>query len=253
MSKVLVIQHVPHERLGSFEPAFKRLGGSITTLNAYEPKAVWPSRSAFDGLVVFGGPQGAYEQAKYPYLTKEIQLLREAVKAEQPILGICLGAQLLAAALGAKVSPNAQKEIGWHPVMRESGADTDPMWDAFGQTETVFQWHGDTFALPKGATQLASSPLCEQQAFRFGRAAYGLQFHVEVTDAIVRAWLTTPVNKAELAKLKGQVDPLTIRRQSPQHAGRMAELAQHMTTRFYQLMGDKPNARKVQSPRAAQR
>ena len=118
---------------------------------------------------------------------------RDAAKHHLPILGVCLGAQLLAAALGAKVTKNPQKEIGWYPLMREAGAESDPLWEVFGQTETIFQWHGDTFTLPKGAVQLASSPLCDQQAFRHGQHAYGIQGHLEMTEAMIRSWCT--VNK----------------------------------------------------------
>ena len=187
MPTLLVIQHVPHERLGTFEPAFKAAGCALRLLNAHDANAAWPRATDVDGIVSMGGPQSAAEQAKYPYLAREITLLRAALKAGTPVLGVCLGAQLLAAALGAAVTKNPQKEIGWYPLMRESGADGDPIFAPFESTETVFQWHGDTFSLPKGAVRLASSPLCREQAFRHGETAYGLQFHVEVTEPIVRA------------------------------------------------------------------
>ena len=191
MKPVLVIQHVPHERLGTLEATFTGLGLRLQPLQAYRDDA-WPALSEIDGVVSMGGPQSVYEAldsasprsgqaGRYSYLVREIEFLRTAVKAKRPVLGVCLGAQLLAAALGAKVSKHVQKEIGWHPVMREPGADGDPLASVFGQTETVFQWHGDSFALPAGAVQLFSSPLCDQQAFRWGERAYGLQFHVEVT------------------------------------------------------------------------
>ena len=273
MSRLLVIQHVPHERLGTFEGAFKETGCSLLPLNAYDPNARWPHLLDVQGIVSMGGPQSVYEQAKYPYLTREIALLKEALTVELPILGICLGAQLLAAALGARVAKNPQKEIGWYPLMREAGADGDPLFEAFGRTETVFQWHADTFALPKGAVRLAHSPLCQEQAFRYQGNVYGLQFHVEVTEAIVRAWMRIPVNRAELASVRGVIpppvcgpkgpspdlgkrvlrgsgdellsqlqtdggiiDPMTIRRQSPQHVGRLQELSLHVATAFSNLV-----------------
>ena len=234
MARVLVIQQVAHEGLGTFEAHFTRAGAELAFVKAYDAKAKWPVVGDFDGLVVMGGPQGAYEQAKYPYLTKEVDLLRAAVKAGKPVLGVCLGSQLLAATLGGTVSKNHTKEIGWHPVMREPGADGDPLWDAFGQTETVFQWHGDTFTLPKGAVQLASAPLCDQQAFRFGRVAYGIQFHLEVTEAMIRAWMIA--NKAELAALKGVIDPAAIRAQIPQHLKRLELLSRRVAAAFCALL-----------------
>jgi len=232
MDRILVIQHVPHEGLGTFGDAIKRTGGSITFVDSTKAGVRWPAADAFDALVVMGGPQSVYEQARYPYLASEIQLLKSALKAKKPILGICLGAQLLAAALGAKVTKNPQKEIGWYPLMREPGADDDPLCEPFGQTETVFQWHGDTFSLPKGAARLFSSPLCDEQAFRYGENAYGFQFHVEVTAAMIRAWLRESANKAELARLKGTIDPSAILKQTPQHIQRLEELSKHVAETF---------------------
>lgn len=235
MPTLLVIQHVAHEGLGTFEPVLKRAGLKPVTLRADDPNALWPPAEAIDGLVSMGGPQSVYDQTRHPSLTREIELMRQVVKAGKPVLGVCLGSQLLAAALGAQVTKNAQKEIGWYPLMREAAADGDPLWEPFGQTETVFQWHGDTFALPKGAVQLASSPLCAQQAFRYGDRAYGLQFHVEVTELMIRAWMRA--NAKELSTLKGVIDPSAIRRQTTQHLGRLQELSRHIATVFASLIG----------------
>ena len=128
--------------------------------------------------------------------------------------------------------------------MRESGADGDPLCEAFGQTETVLQWHGDTFALPKGAVQLFSAPLCAQQGFRYGAAAYGLQFHVEVTEAMIRAWLANAGNRKELAALAGIIDPASIRRQAPQHLARLEELSAHVAGTFVTLVRQRTSARR---------
>jgi GMP synthase (glutamine-hydrolysing) len=230
--RVLVIQHVPHEGLGTFADALKEAGCSWTSVNAAGANPRWPALSEMSGLVVLGGPQSVYELARSPHLATEIALLKAALKAKLPILGICLGAQLLAAALGARVTKNPQKEIGWYPLMRQSGADGDALFEPFGQTETVFQWHGDAFALPNGAVRLASSPLCREQAFRHGDRAYGLQFHVEVTEPMMRSWLLAPSNKAELARLRGIIDPETIWRHAPEHTGRLRELAGHVASAF---------------------
>src|SRR3989338_2893753 len=243
---LLIIEHVPHERLGVFEPAFTAAGCSLLRLTVYDRTIRWPSLDDVDGIVSMGGPMSVYQQAQHPSLTKELSLLREAIKRKKPILGICLGAQLLAAALGARVMKNPQKEIGWYPLMREPGAEGDPLCERFGQTETVFQWHGDTFALPKGAVRLFSSPLCREQAFRYYGNVYGLQCHLEVTEAMIRAWMQHPTNRTELASLKGQIDPMTIRRQSPAHIERLGELALHVASTFAQIVVQS----KIQNPKS---
>lgn len=235
---LLIIEHVPHERLGVFEPAFTAAGCSLLRLTTYDRTIRWPSLDDVDGIVSMGGPMSISQQAQYPFLTKEVSLLREAIKRQKPILGICLGAQLLAAALGASVTKNPRKEIGWYPLMREPGADGDPLCERFGWTETVFQWHGDRFALPKGAVRLLSSPLCREQAFRYYGNVYGLQFHLEVTEAMIRAWMRNPTNRTELASLKGQIDPMTIRRQSPAHIERQGELAHDVAVAFAGMVKD---------------
>ena len=249
MATVLVIQHVPHEPLGTLEAPLKRAGVSLRFLRAANPKAVWPAAADVDGIIVMGGPQSVYEQARYPYLKRELVLLREAVDAELPVLGVCLGAQLLAAALGAKVTKNPQKEIGWYPVMREPGAESDALCEPFGQTETVFQWHGDTFSLPPGAVQLFSSPLCSQQAFRYGEHVWGLQFHVEVTAAMVRAWLAHPRNRQALAALRGVIDPAAIRRQVSTHRARLETLSTHVAATFRGAL-ERPTRRRRRSVHA---
>ena len=261
---ILVLEHVAHERLGTFEATLKDAGCALLEVNIAEASASLPLLSSMGGIISMGGPMSVYERAKYPWISKELALLREAVASGLPVLGVCFGAQMLAAALGAKVTKNPQKEIGWYPVMREPGSDGDPLLDAFGQTETVFQWHGDTFALPKGAMRLASSPLCAEQGFRYGRAIYGLQFHVEVTEAMIRAWMQTPVNKQELSTLRGVIppptarpevgspgdpgrhrrpasgggiiDPMAIRRQSPQHVERLKALSQSVIAAWCALV-----------------
>ena len=242
MPTLLVIQHVPHEGLGMLEAPLKAAGLRLQTLNAAST-AAWPRASDVDGFVVMGGPMGVNDQPRYPFLAKELTLLRAALKAKQPILGVCLGAQLLASALGAKVTKNPQQEIGWYPLMREPGADGDPLFEPFGQTETVFQWHGDTFALPKAAVRLASSPLCPEQAFRYRERAYGLQFHVEVTEAMIRAWIRA--NKKELSGSKGAINPEAILRQNAEHLGRLKALTEHVGAAFARIVANVSRPRVV--------
>ncbi len=248
-----VLRHVPYERLGTFEPTLNRARFDLVDVETPKEAGRLPKASAISGLIVMGGPMSVNDRGKLSYLSKELDLIRAALDAGIPILGVCLGAQLLAASAGAKVYPNPSKEIGWYPLMRESGADGDPLMDPFGQTETVFQWHGDTFDLPKGAAHLASSPLCANQAFRLGKNAYGLQFHVEVNEAIIRLWMTNPNGRKELAAVKGTIDPAAIKRQNPEHLDRLQTLSQHVAQTFCNLIefqdpsGGKTHARQARA------
>jgi GMP synthase-like glutamine amidotransferase len=144
----------------------------------------------YAGLVILGGPMGAMDDAIAPWLPHERQLLRDAVAAELPTLAVCLGAQLLAAANGGRVEPNPEgPEIGAQLIAKRTAAATDPLFAALPITPDVLQWHFDAVTvLPPGAVNLASSPLCEHQAFRLGRLAWGVQFHIETTPEIVAAW-----------------------------------------------------------------
>ncbi len=235
MSKLLVIKHVEHEGLGTFEKHLKQADVSVDVLNAFEASAVWPDLKAYEGLVVMGGPMSVNDHKKHPFLAKEFKLIEAAIKQDLPYMGICLGAQILAHVLGAPVSPLPMKEIGWHPIMREPDADEDSLCDVFGQTESVFQWHGENFEIPKKAKQLFSAPLCYEQGFSYGNA-YGFQFHIEVDAALIKSWMKVPVMKAELDELKGMIDPETILASIPEHIGRLEELSAHVAQHFAKLL-----------------
>ena len=125
-----------------------------------------------------------YDIDRHPFLLQEIRLIQEAIALDMGVLGICLGAQLLSKALGGKVFPAKQAEIGWYPVKPTSVGRNDPLFEHFNDEEFVFQWHSDTFSLPAGAELLVSAPDCPNQAFRFGKKVYGFQFHMEVDDAL---------------------------------------------------------------------
>ena len=141
-----------------------------------------------------------------PYLRHEIEILSRAIHEGRPVLGICLGAQLIAKAAGARVYRNPRKEIGWFEIrLTESGA-ADPLFAGVPPAETVFHWHGETFDLPPGAAWLASSDYCRHQAFRLGRAVYGLQFHLEVTPAMIAQWCTEDENCGDVRELEAPLD-----------------------------------------------
>lgn len=189
MKKVLVVQHDPRDVAGRLGTVLSARGVALKVLSPHAGDALPATLDGLSGLVVLGGPMSVHRHAEWPFLAEEMRLLRQAVAAELPVLGICLGAQLLAAALGAAVRRNDSPEIGWHPLTLLPGAASDPLFAGLPETCTVFQWHSDTFALPSGAVHLASSALCAQQGFRYGAAAWGLQFHLE-TDGPKLAALT---------------------------------------------------------------
>jgi GMP synthase-like glutamine amidotransferase len=181
----IVVQHVPHEPPGAIADALSAAGASLQFVRPYAGDPVPPELGGARGLVVMGGPMGVYEADRYPFLRDELRLIEAALRADVPVLGVCLGSQLLAAALGAPVRPSGRQEIGWHRVRLTEGARHDPLWAGTARDFVAFHWHGDAFDLPRGAVGLASSDLTEHQAFRSGRA-WGLLFHMEVTRAIVQ-------------------------------------------------------------------
>ncbi len=152
-----------------------------------------PDLDSFTHLLIMGGPMAVYEMQHYPYLVNEALFIDRSIKANKHVLGVCLGAQMVAHALGAKVYPGQKKEIGWYEVALDPDGMSDPLMSALALPDRnaaqVFQWHGDTFDLPRGAVRLASSDIFPNQAFRYTDRVYALQFHIEVTPTIVRDWL----------------------------------------------------------------
>ncbi len=180
-------QHVPFEGLGSIQPWLNSNGYEISFTRFFESVDL-PDPKAIDLLVIMGGPMSVNDETEFPWLTLEKQFVRELIEGGKAVLGICLGAQIIANAMGASVFPNPVKEIGWFPVY---GVDTDASATfRFPPSTIVFHWHGETFELPNGAIRLARSEGCENQAFQLGKRGIGLQFHLETTPESVRAMIS---------------------------------------------------------------
>ncbi len=184
MSKVWVLQHTPCETLGAIEDAIRQAGFQSHYVRGYEGDPIPTGPEGAAGLVVMGGPMGVYEQDRFPFLTHELRLIERTVAAGLPVLGVCLGSQLLATALGATVRKGKRKEIGWYRVFLESGASADSLFQAAPAEFDAFHWHGDIYDVPPGAVKLARSSLTGCQAFRHGAKVYGILFHMEVTAGL---------------------------------------------------------------------
>jgi GMP synthase-like glutamine amidotransferase len=182
--RIHVLQHVPFEGPARIAHWAEDRGHALTVSHLYAGDPL-PGLDAFDRLVIMGGPMGVADEAEHSWLAHEKARIEEAVRAGKSVLGICLGAQLIAAALGARVYRNAHKEIGWFPIALTAAGRSHALCAGLPAETEVFHWHGDTFDLPAGALHLASSAACDQQAFLFDGSVLGLQFHLESTPESV--------------------------------------------------------------------
>lgn len=214
MSEVIAVRHVAFEDLGLFEDVLTERGFQISYVDAARDHLLRQIRESDPSLLVLlGGPVGAYEDESYPFLKAEKALVRDRVARRRPLLGICLGAQVIAAALGARVYPAGSKEIGWAPVQLSLAGVGSPLGELTGP---VLHWHGDTFDLPEGAVHLASTPVCRNQAFAVGAHTLGLQFHPEVSGDAQESWLVGHAH--EIAHTKG-VTATGLRAACREHTG----------------------------------
>jgi len=225
--RVLAFRHVPFEGLGLIQPALEERGIEVEFPDLFRSGAALPDTASAGGLIFMGGPMSVNDDL--PYLQFEMDAIRQAVGRGQPVLGICLGAQLLAKALGARVYRNPVKEIGWFEVELTGAGRQDPLLSALDSPETILQWHGETFDLPAGAVWLAQSKDCRHQAFRVGANVYGLQFHLEVTPEMIADWCTQDANCGDVRELDSPIDP-------HRNAARLASLSRLVFGRWCALL-----------------
>jgi len=186
--RALILQHVPFEGPGSIASWLSERDASFSTVHLYTGELL-PDLDSFDLLIIMGGPMSVNDESDYPWLSAEKDFIHNAIKHGKSVLGVCLGAQLIASALGAEIRRNPVKEIGWYPIEGIPSSRSTGCF-AFPTAAMVFHWHGETFALPDGSVQLARSKACEQQAFQYGRRTLGLQFHLEMTPTAVQSMLS---------------------------------------------------------------
>jgi GMP synthase (glutamine-hydrolysing) len=235
--KLLVLQHVAHELLGTLNPLLKRAVFRIRYVNFARHPDAQPILDGYDGLIVLGGPMSVNDASRLPHLTTEMRLIEAAIRRDLPLLGICLGAQLIAKTLGGEVYPNPEKEIGWYDVSPTENAGSDRLLLALKSNEKIFQWHGETFEIPRTSSHLAFSALCANQAFRYGEKVYGLQFHLEVDEAMIHRWLRVPENQKEISSLRGDCHIDQIYIDTTRHMARLSEISEHVFTSFIDLFG----------------
>ena len=183
--KIHYLQHVPFETPALVYDWAKSQRHEITGTKLFQDDPL-PDIETVDWLVVMGGPMGIYDEKQFPWLVEEKKFIEWAIKRDKGILGICLGSQLIADVLGAKVYRNKFKEIGWYPVQLTEGGKESSVFGFLPDNFNVFHWHGDTYDLPKGAVHIAKSKACENQAFQLGTSIVGLQFHMELTPSNTR-------------------------------------------------------------------
>jgi GMP synthase-like glutamine amidotransferase len=225
--KVLVFRHVPFEGAGHLATVLESRGIELEYADLYRDGAVLPDIEAYAGLVFLGGPMSANDPL--PFLDWERSLIAQAAERGQPLLGICLGSQLIARVLGGDVHRNPEKEIGWFDIQLTGDAATDRLFAGIHSPVPVFHWHGDTWELPPGAVRLASSQACRNQAFRARENIYGLQFHPEVTPEMIADWQLQEENCGDMRDLPTPID-------SQAHSAQQAELSQTIFDRWCSLL-----------------
>jgi GMP synthase (glutamine-hydrolysing) len=185
---ILLVQHAESEGPGLLAPALEERRLAVRRVRTHRGESVPKDAAGAAAVVILGGPMGVYEADRFPHLRDEIALAADALRRGVPILGVCLGAQILAAAVGARVYRGPEQEIGWFPVTLTAEGRSDPILGILPAEGTMFHWHGDTFDPPPGSTLLASSRLYTQQAFHLSPRAWGVQFHPEITGEMVDDW-----------------------------------------------------------------
>jgi len=224
--RFLVIQHLGIEPPALIGEVIESASHTITTIHLDKADSL-PDSNNFDGFVIMGGPQSANDEREY--IRAELAWVKEALDTKMPMLGICLGAQIMAKAAGAEIFASPVHELGWHPVYHTVETENDPLFKVMPDALPVFQWHGETFSLTDTMTLIATHPDVPSQAFRLGKAQYGLQFHVEVDESIIEAWIAS--GESERAFL-GTEGISLLHRESSLHLKSMQHFCRNMVNNW---------------------
>jgi GMP synthase (glutamine-hydrolysing) len=248
MPKLLVCQHVAWEPLGTLDRKLRSSGFRIRYVNFGRDPHAKPDLDGYGGLVILGGPMNVDDVGRHPHLATEVELVQKAIDRRIPVLGICLGAQLIAKALGAAVRLADRMEIGWHDIALTEAGRADPVLGHVGTPTRLFQWHEDVFDLPPGATHLATSERCAYQAFRYGADVYAFQFHLEVDEPLIDRWLGVPTHLRQIESLGGELDANRIRRETRERIAMHHEIADRALGEVVRILGaDGPRGRVLPS------
>ena len=227
----MVLQHLDIEPPARIADCLRKQGHTFTTVHIDREEAIAESLTGYAGMIVMGGPMSVNDIS--PFIKKEMDLLQQAIAQDFPVLGICLGAQMLAKAAGAEILPSPERELGWYPVFPTPDSETDALFSPLPvEGLNVFQWHGETFSLPEHSVSLASCPNVPNQAFRLGSCQYGLQFHIEVDETIIRQWIDA--GESERNHLRGN-GIRNILAEIPRHMFAMQSFCDTMCIRWLAL------------------
>jgi GMP synthase-like glutamine amidotransferase len=240
--EALVLQHIACEPPGVYEDVMRERGLELVRVELDEGEPL-PDWREFDLIIAMGGPMSVNEDARLPWLKAEKRLIHDAVRARIPFFGACLGAQLLAASLGGRVYEGPRPEVGFLPVELTDAARRDPLFAPLPVRLITFQWHGDTFTLPRGSVRLAASPAYRNQAFRWGKTAYGVQFHLEVSAEMAQEWAQVPEYAAALERVLGATGAARVLDEFEQRADALAQHARGLFERWLEQASLPANGR----------
>ncbi|HET9049423.1 MAG TPA: gamma-glutamyl-gamma-aminobutyrate hydrolase family protein [Chiayiivirga sp.] len=237
MSRILVLQHVAAEPAGTLDPLLRERGHRIRYVNFERDPVASPSMDRYHGLIVLGGSMNVADRHDRRHLLTEMGLIEQALQQDKPVLGICLGAQLLAHVLGAPVRRMERAEIGWYHLDCTATGQRDRVTRPLANGTPIFQWHSWNFDIPNSAEHLAQTESCRNQAFRYGHKAYGFQFHLEADESLIGRWLSSPAYRREIESAGLDQSADDVLRLSPASTACMRQVAVPVFENFLDLVG----------------